>query len=350
MRADLSGPKPPSRRPPPPVARRIAALAAVGAVAAGTLFATVMHNDVAPTPALPASRATRSPQPGPSPAIAPHDLQFVDIRTGQATPLPVGIRRIAGADHFQISPDGRTLAFDDGRNVYLADVDGTHVRRLTEGVTPWWSPDGTHLACLRDGGSLDALILVDATSGLAKLLVLSRGAIYHPNFGADGRTILFTRVPTGEPDSIGVYTVKASGNGPSISVPLPHSRHTYSVFATYSPDGRTIAFRKSQYQGTDPTEMTDGSVWLADADGDRARRLGREASWMSQVDPHSLWPVWSPDGRFIAYQRLYNSVVTVIDARTGRALKVRGGGVLGAAASPSWFDDHTLIVRRSEAA
>ena len=58
--------------------------------------------------------------------------------------------------HAQPSPDGRLIAFDsdrDGvRGVYVADRDGTHVRRISgEGYAalPSWSPDGSRLAFVR---------------------------------------------------------------------------------------------------------------------------------------------------------------------------------------------------------
>ena len=46
------------------------------------------------------------------------------------------------------------------------------------------------------------------------------------------------------------------------------------AFGAYSPDGTTIAYRRTSYDGSDATEMTSGSLWLADLDGSHAREIG----------------------------------------------------------------------------
>jgi dipeptidyl aminopeptidase/acylaminoacyl peptidase len=72
------------------------------------------------------------------------ELALFDPDTGERTPLGVEGYR---ADW---SPDGTTIAFcrDDG--IYVVDVDGTDVRKLTHAsgyfLDPSWSPDGTAIA------------------------------------------------------------------------------------------------------------------------------------------------------------------------------------------------------------
>ena len=58
--------------------------------------------------------------------------------------------------HVQPSPDGRMIAFDsdwDGdRGVYLANRDGTHVRRISGSgyaAVPTWAPDGRRVVYIR---------------------------------------------------------------------------------------------------------------------------------------------------------------------------------------------------------
>jgi tricorn protease-like protein len=83
------------------------------------------------------------------------------------------------------------------------------------------------------------------------------GPIWHANFSPDGRTILFTRIkdagPNGGPE---LWSVPVGGGKTSLLLRLP-SVHNNAAFGTYSPDG-SIAYRRTQYDGLDATQMTDG--------------------------------------------------------------------------------------------
>jgi Tol biopolymer transport system component len=113
-----------------------------------------------------------------------------------------------------------------------------------------------------------------------------------------------------------------------------------AAFGVYSPDGRMIAFRRSAYDGSDVTEMTHGSVWVARAQGQDPWPL-RSADSMSQIDPEALWPAWSPDGKQIAYEPLYGQGVVVDDLRGRRIARFSG-------TDPSWIDEDTLIIEGYE--
>lgn len=157
------------------------------------------------------------------------------------------------------SPDGRTIAFSglasadrpfEESTLYLADADGSHVRRLgaapVHGVSPAWSPDGKRLAFV--------------------------------SF-ADGNA---PSCPTGScPPSGELYVIGADG---SSLARLTRSRAD-DEHPTWSPDGRRIAFASGfnlRRQGHPP--------WLlvVPAEGGRAVRIGRFAG---VIDPS-----WSPAG------------------------------------------------------
>jgi Tol biopolymer transport system component len=96
------------------------------------------------------------------------DLQVVDIPQGEAPgPLtPDGSTAAAGAPVY--SPDGRLIAYaaaplePSGGEIfsgtYLVDADGTHLRHVLDGATPFgWHPDGRLLVRSEQDGALHAI-------------------------------------------------------------------------------------------------------------------------------------------------------------------------------------------------
>jgi Tol biopolymer transport system component len=169
--------------------------------------------------------------------------------------------------------------------------------------------------------------LIDIATGRATRVIREPREIGNPHVSPDGRPLLY---PTLRHRRVVLRTVPATGGRSSFLMA--------GAFGTYSPDGTTIAYRKTGYDGVDVTQMTSGRVWLADADGTHPREIGHSCCWMSQIDPEALWPTWSPDGSRIAYQPLYGGPVKVVDVDRDR------GRPVGEGEDPSWLDGHTLIV------
>jgi Tol biopolymer transport system component len=99
-------------------------------------------------------------------------IEAIDVAGGSSSilPLPMIVNDPA--------PGPNRLAFEDmaTRSIWVADLDGTHPRRLSDCATmpycvrdrnPVWSPDGTKLAFLRDAGlGSTHLLVIDSTSGV----------------------------------------------------------------------------------------------------------------------------------------------------------------------------------------
>jgi dipeptidyl aminopeptidase/acylaminoacyl peptidase len=261
-------------------------------------------------------------------------IDFVDVATLRAQPLPRSIRSIEHAGDVIGGPAGERLAFDDRSRIYVAKVDGTHLRPITDPIEgtsgPSWSPDGRRIV-FTAGGEFAAprVFVVRVRDGALRQVAVGRGEVYHATFRANGRRILFTRAVDG---GLRHWTVRARGGGAHM-LPLK-----WGGFGAYSPTNPVIAFRRTGYDGRDVTEMTNARVWFARADGTHVRSLGGAGGWMSQIDPQELWPAWSPDGTRIVHQRLYGLQIVVNDLRTGERL------LIGVGAHPNWLDADTLII------
>jgi Tol biopolymer transport system component len=210
--------------------------------------------------------------------IAYDDIDVMTIKLNRT-----GRKRAAIDGSFpRWSPDGGNISFErvgDGLNfqVFVVPADGGKARRVTsDGSSAEWSPDGTRLVFVTGEGTFgrQAGISVVGRDGKG-IRTLSWGE--DPSWSPDGRKIAFTRVVEDEEDRVyvmrndgGNVRLLAVGEGPE-----------------FSPDGKWIA-----YSGE------DGSIWRIDRDGLHLKRLTRSSSGGLDFN-HA----WSPDGRFLSYQR-----------------------------------------------
>ena len=273
-----------------------------------------------------------------SPQAAPAQMSgisFVNARTGRKSPLPRSIRSLSSVGILQVSPDGSKLAFSGQQQIFVARVDGTHLRALADGdieSAPSWSPDGKSVVFNVAG----QVCIADVATGKTTQVVDGHRWVYHPNFSRDGQQILFSRSPGG---SLAMWTVSTSG-GPAVLL------RRRAAFGTYSPDGTSIAYRRTSFDGHSVMMMTESALRIVDVDGRNQRRLTEIGDSMNRVpenllpqgDSLALWPMWSPDGTRIAYERLYGQGVYVHNVRTGRTWSLSDG------TRPSWLDNTTLIV------
>ena len=188
---------------------------------------------------------------------------------------------------------------DSVNDVFVVKADGIRLRKVTDSVgvsgDPGWSPDGSLLTFQADRGDYPAGqgIYVSRPDGshLRRPTSLSGDETFDgaPRFAPDGRTLVFTRFRDdgkgGEESAL--FTIRLDGRREKQVT----SFALRAGDATWSPDGRTLAFEAA------PEPSSRGDVYTDRADGRRLRNLTRN-------DPQaagSAAPVWSPDGTVILF-------------------------------------------------
>jgi len=193
----------------------------------------------------------------------------------------------------QLSPDARQIVFGALNDLYLLTIGGAPKPLVADSwykVDPAWSPDGKWLAYACDrGGTLD-IWLRDMASGMERQLtnLPDQGAV-SPSWSQDGKTIAFL-------DQDGaLHTVDvASGAVRKVFGALWEPGRP-----SFGPDGKTIAYAAfkpvtARYREGHSEILT---VDLATGKGTYTAIAPGKSLGVRGLDG----PVWSPDGKTLAY-------------------------------------------------
>ena len=296
------------------------------------------------TPVVPGGGITGPAETGPTEhlgAVPKPDFLF-DLDTGEKTPLPesiVGTEDLTAG--YAVSPDGSEVAYyggakDGSVQVFVANLDGTQVRQITDNGSavliwsgsPGWSPDGTRIAYVGHvhGGVSRKGFVIDLASGVTTQVTFETREVESIQFSPDGSSILYTTsdLPNGG-GSRAIRIVPVTGGEASTLEAGDRTRDNWPVpaDAQLSPDGSLLSYICAP--GPD--------VCLANGDGSDTRVL-------ASAEDAIMSARWSPDGTRIAYWVFHSLDVWVVDVATGVASHVTEG------AQPVWLDDHTLIVQQ----
>jgi TolB protein len=235
-------------------------------------------------------------------------LPAADGRAAAAAPAVVRLTNVVSS-YPHPSPDGSRIAFHSNRTgrseIFVMDADGGGLRQLTDGpgesVTPAWSPDGGRIAFAVTVDDNSDIYLMDASGADRRRLTEHPGDDSHPHWSADGRRIIFNSART-TPDLAAEWSRQWHE---VFSLDLEsgelrqHTRcRSVCTYPSFSPDGRRIVYRKVIDGPAFRWDLTpaerNSEVFVADADGSGEVNLSRSAAYDG-------WPVWSPDGKWIAF-------------------------------------------------
>jgi Sigma-70, region 4/WD40-like Beta Propeller Repeat len=203
------------------------------------------------------------------------------------------------------------------------------------GSDPAWSPDGTKIAFAGGAPSKAAGIYVVSAMGGAPHLIYasSNGSAMQPSWSPDGSQIVFAEAtgPMIGSTNFDLYVVEVTlGSYRPAPIDITPGNSRSEIAPAWSPDGKVIAFslQTTTAKGLDGI-ITTGVIAMVSPDGSHLRVLTPPRA-PDDFDLDSD-PAWSPDGRFLAFDRSgRNSGVYYVASAGGLPTFVRPGS------DPSW--------------
>ena len=254
-----------------------------------------------------AVRAVADPQISPDGGTVLYAVRVTDVGANRRTAQTFAIATSGGnprvwpaagvaATEARWSPDGKRVAYIAGGQLWIADASGDNAKQLTSlngGATgPVWSPAGDRIAftsavypqCSTD--ACNAARDSAAAASKVKAHIADQLLFRHWNAWDEGtRSHLFV--------------VSADGSGlrdlvPGARYDVPPGPFGGSEGYSFSPDGREMAYTAKD-QGRSDAWSTDLNVYLVAVSGGAPTVITTANKGADQN------PVYSPDGRFIAY-------------------------------------------------
>lgn len=260
-----------------------------------------------------------------------------------------------------VSPDGRTIAFDMLGDIYVLPIEGGEARSINSGMSwsiqPRFSPDGNEIAFTSDAGGGDNIWIMDVDGSNARQLTEeSFRLLNNPYWSPDGDYIAarkhFTTsrsLGTGE-----IWLYHRNGGGGVAVVEKPSEAHQKELGEpAFSPDGRYIYYTLDQTPGST-------FIYAQDSNGQvfAIRRhdlqTGENELFVSGAGG-SIRPTPSPDGNYLAFvRRIRNeSALFIKDLQSGAEYPIYEGldrdlqevwAVHGVYPNMDWMPDSGSVV------
>jgi Tol biopolymer transport system component/DNA-binding winged helix-turn-helix (wHTH) protein len=226
------------------------------------------------------------------------------------------ITSLPGSEMYpSLSPDGSQVVYsaysDGGGHAELmvqttAPVPGRRITQTPPGVRdtmPAWSPDGRQIAFARLGPKDQCnILLIPASGGDARTITRCEpgweaGVSWHP----DGKHLVTTLMGTTAGDDGAIYTIDL-GSGTWARLPYRKGAGDTDLSPMYSPDGRWIAFHRN---------ISLSDLWRVPATGGEPERL-------TNLRTNIFSLAWAPDSQSIVFSRYLdaNAFMSRLDLRS----------------------------------
>jgi tricorn protease len=246
-----------------------------------------------------------------------------------------------------ISPDGSTIAFVSGGDIWTVPSSGGEARLLiSDPVTetrPLYSPDGSRLAfgSTRDGH--ENIYVLTLATGDVRRLTYDSSDDKLDGWSRDGQWIYFSSGSHDLSYMNDIYRVHAGGG-----TPMAVSADVYAneFESAPSPDGSRVAFAgrsiaSAQWWRKGHSHLDEAEIWLLQDTNPPSYQQ------VSDSGAKSLWPMWSGDGRSLYYvsdrSEAQNIWMQPIGGSPRQVTPFRDGRVLWPSITP---DGRTIVFER----
>jgi Tol biopolymer transport system component len=220
--------------------------------------------------------------------------------------------------HPALSPDGRTIVYaseiGEGYELFLAAVDGSGHRQLTDnGQTNWtpdWSPDGQQIVFASDASGQTDIMVINIDGSGQRTLISDPGEDWDPAWSRDGANIAYV---AGMGEAAQINVVDLEGNLIS-----QLDRPGAPVFhPAWGADGDSLIFASTH----DDFEQ----LFLADLPSG-------ELTLLTETGSHYWSPAISPDGTKIAFTADHDSDDEIY------VMNLDGSGLTNISQNPAFHD------------
>jgi Tol biopolymer transport system component/predicted Ser/Thr protein kinase len=206
----------------------------------------------------------------------------IPVRSAERMPLNV--------QYPSYSSNERWIVFETQDQIVVLAAEGGEAKRIVTGRRPVWNADSTAILFSNtEPGKNESLWQIPFStasgevSGPASPLTISHGRDTQAGVSRDGKRIAFSAQDVSFNIEVLEFDAEA---GRVKGAPLPLTAGNDQIyFMSFSPDGKWVVYEAKH------------RLWKVSVDDGRRVPLS--------LDPRfsDVWPMWSPDGRFIAFNR-----------------------------------------------
>ena len=258
-----------------------------------------------------------------------------------------------------ISPSGSEVAFISDKSGHLdvyimSTIDGKILDKVIKGerspafeemhlLFPGisWSPDGENIALAAKSGEEDALYIINVKSKKNRQLKFGLDGLFNPAWSPSGNQIAFVGNKNGASDiySFNINTKELR----KITDDAFSDKHP-----SWSPNGEKIAFvsdRKNYINKEMIPEdfkmyefdFSQSDIYIVDEDGVNMQRI-------TETDYNEDYPVWSPDGEFLAHTSEKNGITNIFITDINSTVSKPITNTLTGCMQLSWSKDGSKLV------